>query len=236
MDEIQESIDRFFGYFDDHLDSVSGVTSPKHQRVFRKTLYLVIIDTLSKCRYPEENSNSKRFTDFVRGFANWPDCEKISLLQLRLHLDQQTNLNFPTISSYVSTQIDMWNEGSVYSAGKDPFHGELENVLNGCKQQEKDWIEKNLWYFSHLMLLWKYRNMLIHEGRSPGHGVEFEGDEDVLYTSTMDPCKWELIYPENFFHRIAKSCIVCLKNYCETNRLNPYDSYSFESSWILKKT
>lgn len=233
MNMTQANISRFFGYFSGYLGAVSQVESPSQARLFKKTLYLVIIDTLSKCRYPGQRSNSKRFSDFVRGFGDWCHHDRVSLLQLRLYLDSQACVPASILRGYASQQVDALEEGSVHSAEIDPTPAQLSAALSGQTRKEREWIKKNLRYFSHLMLLWKYRNMLIHEGRSPGHGVEVEEDEDPLYTSTTDSCKWELVFPEAFFHRVAASCIENLCSYCKVKEIDPYDSYSFESAWVV---
>jgi len=62
--------------------------------------------------------------------------------------------------------------------------------------------------FTHLNLLYQYRNSLVHELREPGHGMEFHQNHDdepfyhgmtIVEADGFSGKTLELVYPLNFY-------------------------------------
>ena len=83
-----------------------------------------------------------------------------------------------------------------------------------------------------------YRNSLVHEFRSPGHGYEFPSDEP----SYIGELKGEvgddssvvrlLDYPVGFFKKITTKCLDNVEAYLFENEIDPYASYVFGNYFI----
>jgi hypothetical protein len=57
---VQENIDSFFGWVRDTKKKIDDLSE-----LFRKMLLLSLLDTLSKCAFPKERRNWKRFVDLT---------------------------------------------------------------------------------------------------------------------------------------------------------------------------
>lgn len=227
---LQNDIDGYIGHFKGLVSSVQSLSADSQVSLFRQTLLVSILDTLSKCRYPTETRNSVRFKTFIRNFSNWPDYNKVSLTQLQLYLNRLSNNPYPLTLDYVNALISTWKKGDAISIANDPDYALIENI-----EQMRE-----LNKFTHINLLWSYRNILVHEARKPGYGMALSSDDEPFYHS-MDYMNgnfqvvrwgWELVYPENFYSKITQNCIDNLEKYLVANNQNPYDSYKFGSSWI----
>jgi len=93
----------------------------------------------------------------------------------------------------------------------------------------------------HFNLLYAYRNSLVHELREPGYGMEFDENEEYPYYhgrtiiyGDREERRIELVYPVNFFRRIAATCITGLEIYLKDTQLDPYDYYKFGTYWIAE--
>jgi hypothetical protein len=95
--------------------------------------------------------------------------------------------------------------------------------------------------FTHLNLLYQYRNSLVHELREPGHGMEFhkEHGEPFYHGSTTVGTNaysreetLELVYPLNFYFGLTENVINNVERYLRKNAIDPYRCYRFGSSWI----
>lgn len=75
-------IDRFIGYFREQLDLIDGIPKSDSSKIFKKALYISVIDTLSKCVFPHRVGNRERFVAFVMRFSNWREGYNVSMPHL----------------------------------------------------------------------------------------------------------------------------------------------------------
>ena len=81
---------------------------------------------------------------------------------------------------------------------------------------------------------------MIHEFRTPGKGSDFIQKDEIYYHhfghfgESKSERTWELVFPVNYLQKLVENSIDNLKYYCKQNKINPYDSFSFDSRCITK--
>lgn len=225
----REKIEAFFDHFSKLVDSIKHLKAEGYVKQIRVTSLIAVLDALSKCRYPNELRNGFRFKTFIVNCAEWQECEKISIPQLNLYLSQLPTSQYSLLKAYVNQELASWTVGSEISISVDP---EI-NILNSIEPVPL------INDFKHVDLLWNYRNLLMHEARTPGYGMNLSNDTNCYYHSMIYQGKvirdgWELVYPEAFFFRITENCIRLLREYCESSNYSPYDSFKFSSLWKMR--
>lgn len=221
---IKDKIDRYCSHFTEKLQELSPIENP----LFKKILLVTMLDALARAPFPKETSNKKRFVDFVDKFSDWQEKYRISLPQLSLLLESKPST---PLKNEVLKRLSFWDKTKEVLLSKDP---ECSDILYYASNEEINLIEK----FKHSILLYAYRNELVHEFRKPGYGLEYSGDENPYHhtvnNKTTDLYIWETVYPVDFFMHIVKSALKALKEYLLRENINPYDSYRFGSIWNRK--
>jgi len=222
----QAAVETFVKYFADQLRLIGEVTH--HQ--YRKTLFVGVVDTLSRAGVPElKDRNKERFIRFVERFAEWAEAGRVSMPQLAGNLAEQADLVHGRLAEEVDRRLTGWKDGHIYHASDDPLKDEI--LAFAVNDAERRLVEAH----THLSLLWVYRNMLVHEFREPGYDMGVLGDDPSPYYMGMDDeeglFRWELAYPTTFFAALAERALVNLKRHLEANDLDPYSFYEFGSIW-----
>src|SRR4051812_12063780 len=75
-----DNIDVFISAVRSELQGIRRLRSPFRKRV----LYFALLDTLSICAFPRVTGNRVRLVRLIDKHADWPDKDRVSLLQLRL--------------------------------------------------------------------------------------------------------------------------------------------------------
>jgi hypothetical protein len=235
---VLEQIDKFCDYFEERI-SKAAETSDK---IFKKTMLMVLIDALSVAKYGSETGIKERFTNFIKECSDWKDCGRISLPQLLLVLTDDMNLliskDDTALISYVKKYLSKWKSGHFYEFTDDPFPFEIEHIVN--LQAEKSKVENSL----HYNLFFEYRNTLVHEAREPGYGMELSSDSSRPYYHSIcfhddlgsdnTSNYFELVYPAEFIVKITKTLLYNVRVYLNEYNVNPYTQYKFSSIWRHK--
>ena len=100
---IRDDIDQFIGYFRAQNQEVEKIDL----RVFRKVLYLVEIDTLSRGAFPMVPGNRKRVVQFLDECSNWNDKDRVSVVQLKFALEENEILSGQLYAS-INGRINSW--------------------------------------------------------------------------------------------------------------------------------
>lgn len=235
-----EQIERFFDHFFGKLENISSLRSDSEE-LFKKTLYVSLIDALSKAAYPKK-SNKDRFVAVVERFGEWKEGAKLSLPHLAQLLYITPDPSFEKLRRHVFSEIKGWqiDSGGIIELAKDADRKTIYNLWPRPGDYKKLLSGLDIDSFNHYSLLWAYRNNLIHELRVPGYGMEMPKDNNPFYQCMSEfdddlkiaPKSIELCYPTKFFERLAKTVCENMKNYFERNGLNPYNSYTFGTYWI----
>ncbi len=234
MKELDDSVNRFLGFFENQLSMVKNAEFKKSNNLFKKILYVGLIDALSKTVASPKKGNRERIVSFIRHFTDWKDCEKISLPHLVRLLEKIPDPEFSPVREYAHSLMDQWSDGEVISIDREPALAKVKKVWpnNSPKPLE----DINIEHLQHVNLFYKHRNSMVHELREPGYGMEFKNDEEPFYHSMShlenESHTWELVYPLGFYEKICKSALPKLREYYLKERIDPYSLYTFGSYWI----
>lgn len=220
---LNEEIDQYINYFRQRLPEITSIASPH----YRKTLYVTLLDCLSRAGFPSIPNHRLRFVTFIDKCSNWKDKDRVSTPQLKLTLDNST-ISSGALYDAVSARLDSWTEGAILRPDSDPTFDELRTLMNA---NEQHYVEKA----RYPELLYTYRNHLVHEFRQPGYGIELSDDPSTPYyhsmTASMTGSSWELVFPAQFFHGLCDNSIAGLEVHLKNSNLNPYEAYQFGTLW-----
>lgn len=233
-DEIHKNIERYLGFFERKLEEINGSEFGESTRLFRKILYLGVVDALSKSVTLPKTGNRERITSFLQYFSDWEYQDRISLPHLVRLLTKIPDPQFSELREYTFGLFDQWHSGEVIRLDRDLTIDEVKRrwPRNVPKPLEDIQIE----HLQHVNLFYRHRNSLVHEMREPGYGMEFRENEAPFYHSmgnlNDESYFWELVYPTGFFHQLCVTGIQMLREYYIRGRIDPYDHYKFGSYWI----
>jgi hypothetical protein len=238
MSSVTDSINQFISFFREQAESISSIqiSRPVDYLVFKRILYIGIIDALSKTVYPRKG-NRDRFVSFVKNFSKWKFCEKVSLPHLVRLLEETPDPEFSDLRKFAFSHFDTWVPGEIVELDKDPDHDEVYKLWPKGKEYTTPILNVQLSSLHHANLLYTYRNVLIHEMRKPGYGMDL-GDKKVPFYHSMSHLRegqkdtWELVYPIGFFESICGCILEELEKFYISNRIDPYSLFRFGTYWI----
>jgi hypothetical protein len=222
---VRDDIDQYIADFKAQNQEIEKVALP----TFRKILYLVEIDTLSRAAFPEVSGNRKRMVQFIDTCSNWIDKDKVSAVQLKLTLEEN-GIRSGQLYDSVNWCINSWTNGLIIRPTEDLTFGEAQ-------RQSIPSESKYVNAARYAELLYTYRNHLLHESREPGEGkVPDTGCRPTPYYLDVDwfntgQSSWELVFPVHFLRDLCEGCIKGLEAHLSANNLNPYDAYEFGTMW-----
>ena len=233
MENINNKINNFISHFHNQLQAILEIESSSNSRLYKKILLNLLLDALSRVTSNSNKENRKRFVSFISNFSEWKYLNNVSLPHLLKLLENVTDPEFSKLREFVYSTYSTWPKGAVITIDKDPPYEEVKKLwpsgfgatINNIKIE----------FLQHKYLFYEYRNILVHEFREPGHGIEYEDDTEAFYHSAnldMKKETWELVYPLGFYTKICDNCINNLKNYLIKEKINPYSQYSYGSYWI----
>jgi len=223
----QEAIETYYSHFKKQLNEISDLQN----RLHKKILFVVMMDTLARARHPNVASNKQRFLKLIDDCSAWVDRNRVSLPLLSLRISSTVTNK---LEESVLARLANWDYGRIYDLSVDPPETELEPLAKS--EFERQAIQNS----RHADLLYIYRNHLIHEFREPGSGIEMDQRDTAPYYHGMTHLNhagrivnesWELVYPLGFFKVLVGSCLRNLKAHLEKNALNPYSFYEFGTLW-----
>jgi len=247
MKELRDSIDCFISFFHEQIQSIASIqlSKPGDCLLFKKILYVSMIDSLSKAVSPQLGNRSReRFVGFFKSFIKWKYSEKISLPHLKAVLENTSHPDYSKLKTFANSQSAKWVEGEIIELDKDPDYMDVFDLwpkdgngkpksINICRRN----ITLNL--LTHGSLFYAYRNTLVHEMRKPGYGLDWETKKEPYY-AIMDHLEkegklsrsWELVYPVGFLEDICESVLEVLEKYYKNNKIDPYAFFNFGTYWI----
>jgi hypothetical protein len=223
---VRDDIDQYIGYFKAQNQEIEKVAHPS----FKKALYLVEIDTLSRAAFPMVSGNRKRVVQFIDTCSNWNDKDKVSAVQLKFALEENGIMSGQLYDS-INRRINSWGYAQIIRPNDDLTLGEAQQLSTSSES-------KYVNDARYAELLYTYRNHLLHEFREPGHSAETQmgADPTTPYYHGSDSLNtgegsWELVFPLYFFQGLCKACIMGLEAYLVANNLNPYDAFEYGTMW-----
>ncbi len=237
MTDLSKDIETFFSHFKTLRQGILD-TQFKFAEVTCKSILLCsILDTLSKCVYNNVTFNRDRFVYFVDDFSGWPYRDKISLIQLRDFVDRETDIKYERTKSFLRERFKNLRPGDVYKASNDLVLADIPHLKI---------IEDEVRQFTYSSLLYKYRNSVVHEFKTPGSGVDFGHLNELYYhhmrhfevaddTNLLQKTTWELVFPIIYLSDLVLQSITNTQAYCQEHSINPYNFFFFDSSWLTSQ-
>lgn len=222
---IRDDIDQYITYFKTQNQEIATVARP----TFKKVLYLIEIDTLSRAAFPRVSGNRQRVVQFIDACSNWNDKDKVSAVQLKFALEENGILSGQLYDSVIQ-RINSWAYGRIVRPNDDLTFGEAQRQST---PSESKYVNDA----RYVELLYTYRNHLLHEFREPGYGMDLGADlPPTPYYLGMDrlsteQSSWELVFPVQFLRDLCEGCINGFEAQLSANNQNPYDAYEFGTMW-----
>lgn len=234
--KVNESISEFVTFFRDRFVEIEKI-SVLYSHQYQKVLFFSAVDTLARVYQPEKTNNRKRFTSFVEEFSSWSDGRRVSLPHLSRVLEVSTDPQFGNLRQFVTEALQGWKTGRVLPLTADP---KLEQIKERWPESVRlDGPLKGLTAESltHIELIYAYRNILIHEFRTPTADFTNTGP-CYMYQTTLGSCGdpkrggWILSYPVSFIKGVAFKCLEGLEAHLTKNQIDPYESFIFGDYWL----
>lgn len=232
---LKDAIDDFLSVFRHHLEFVYSAHLPKYEKLYKKTICIGVIDSLSKTVFPYEKSNRTRFVKFVEEFSRDYIWNKVSLSHLIRLLNLAHDPALDDLSNYALRVIGNPDFTSMepLATSVDPDYEEVRTLW---PSKIKNISGTSLEHLTHKHLFYNYRNYVIHEMRRTGGFM----DDDITHKNPfyysslhLDDGEnyWTLVYPLGFHVRI---CEVILKNIEEFYLLKHIDPFkTFDNGYYF---
>lgn len=230
-------IDKFCDYFEAQVSAIDEL-EPKpvseesitQVRLYKKTLIISAIDTLSSLRflknnYKELNRQTKaRFIRFLSEYSEWENGTLISAPYL---LEQMNNLNLKGGKLYdaLYQRLSMHND----DAGKVLNITTIDFMAADLLMLANSEIEEHLIHESqHYALLFGYKDCIAHEDREQCGVLEayqYAQPHYYSYLQEKNPdelTRWYLSYPVEHFKSLFFCSMKNMKKYFIKTGTNPY--------------
>lgn len=238
--DLDSSIDVYIDHFRSKVARLKSYHLDPQDRILKKNILASVLDALSRTTSNYSDGNRERFTAIVANFGDWPDHTRVSAPHIGYLLRNLRSPSFAKAREFIAQTLANNSDGSLVRLSSDPQLEEMKRLWP-VPADQKLMNQLSLSSFTHLNLLYSYRNSLVHELREPGYGMEFsENDDEPFYhgmTTTnaddsVEEQSLELVYPLNFYFRLTESVIQNVEAYLRRNRIDPYACYRFGSSWV----
>lgn len=230
----EEQRNIFIEHFQKQIENINSI-SCDNESLFKKTLYLNMIDALSKvATYPKNHELSVKFANTIKRFGNWEECDKISLPSLNYRLQNKKN---SSLHGYIEpdnlkSMLEKWPI-------KSPIKIELNHDLNfeSLKHSKilkngKE-LDNNIKKHQHVSLLWKYRCCLTHSFDEPvavhEENIEYPYYHGVLLASSHDKRhEIRLCYPINFLKKLTETITSNLGTFLKEKDISPHKAFNYQ--------
>jgi hypothetical protein len=235
------SVEQLCSYFEREIASIIrlrhqdeyGSEGNGNVRRYRKSLLISLIDTLAGIRfhrttYPQlAKSNRERFLRFVKEHAAWNMQHLVSMPFLNDAL-ARGGIRDSALAGHVRKAVAGFSTDSPLSVRATLIDKSLD-VLDKLATSEAE--KQALVGCSHPSLLYKYRNYVVHESRTPGYAMEVTDEPEAHYNGYINNPSWHLAYPTAMFVDIATSSVASVRNYMHTNNVDPYLAVDDTTRW-----
>ncbi|WP_202081591.1 hypothetical protein [Caldalkalibacillus salinus] len=237
--KLLEDIDSYIQAMKEIQDSINQLQGEKFLKNHQKTLLFSLLETISNGVYGDKYRNTDRFKKFILEFCEWEDAERVSLQQLFLVFKEgQPSQEFRNLKIHVLNGIQEYPPASPAPFSCDSTVEEIKalmpkgvTTINGV----------DIHNLTHVNLLWKYRNSLVHEARSIGSQELFDHTDYphyVHFTMLEKDGQWEvwkISYPVQFFNNLIEKALVNVREKLIEIEHDPRSNYDFGELWVKSK-
>ncbi len=237
---VDEAIGIHIGHFRKTLARLKEYALHPEDRLLKKNILVSLLDAVSRTTSDYADGNRERFTGIVANFGDWPNHSRISAPHISYFLRNLRSPAYEPARKFIAEVIRQNSHSGFVTLFNDPQFDEVRKLWP-VPPEQKLVNQLSLCSFTHLNLLYHYRNSLVHELREPGHGMEFhDNHEEPFYHGTTTPKDdgvageetLELVYPLKFYFALTERVLDNVEQYLRKNAIDPYSCYRFGSSWI----
>lgn len=221
--KLEDEITQFSSYFTESIGTVERAQLPP---MFRKILFMGIIDTLSRAGCPKTKGHRVRVIKFIDECSGWRDKDRVSAPQLILNLEEE-KISSGSLYKLAVERVESWEEGHIVRSEADLSFEEADAVAG---KEEKSLVRAA----TYKELFYTYRNHLIHEFNEPGYGMPLSQDLSTPFYHGLMGGPWQLVFSAPFIKGICVGCLEGLVKQLISEARNPYDCYEFGSMWRRK--
>ena len=125
---MSNDVQQYIQYFRDQLPKIARI----EDRLYRKVLYVTVIDTLSRAGFPQISKHRERVITFLDECSGWGDKDRVSPLQLKLVLEKSGNKTSGALYADVKSRVEGWTYGVIIRPDSDPTIDQLRSLPDGC--------------------------------------------------------------------------------------------------------
>ncbi len=233
---INENVDRFCDYFLHQSNVINnltceeneaeGVTDGEQLFLHKQNLYVCLLDSLSSIRFHKTfykelaKQNRLRFVRFIREYCDWPEGNMVSLPFLIDNIPKKYRNNSlaKSIEEKLNTFHDLHDSVSISDVDEEII------LLNTLALNEAE--EESIEYNQHYSILYRYRNYLVHESRTPGGSMQsmvIDETTACYHQYVDDDQRLYLIYPVGLMKRLLDNAIYSLRVFFKDKKIDPYE-------------
>lgn len=233
-----DDIDSYIQAMKDIQVSINQLQGEKSLKNHQKTLLFSLLETISNGVYGDRYRNTDRFKKFILEFCEWEDAERVSLQQLALLLENTQAHEYQRLEKHVFKGIDHYPPASAAPFSCDSSLDEIKDLM---PKGITSIMGVDIHNLTHVNLLWKYRNSLVHEARSIGSMELFDHTDYphyVHFTMMEKDGQWEvwkISYPIKFFNNLIEKALVNVREKLIEIEHDPRSNYDFGELWVKSK-
>lgn len=237
---IDDSVGIYINHFRKKIKRLKEYDFDLEDLLLKKNILVSILDAVSRTTSNYADRNRERFTEIVANFGDWPDHSRISAPHVGYFLRGLRSPAYEAARKFISDVVRQNSNGGLVPLSSDPQFDEVRKLWPVPAEQRLS-NQLSLSSFTHLNLLYHYRNSLVHELREPGRGMEFHNDHDAPFYHGVTTLEsdgsageqtLELVYPLKFYFDLTERVLDNVERYLRNNAIDPYRCYQFGSSWI----
>ena len=119
----KDRTEKYHAYFQDQLTSIQSLEN----RLHKKILLVIILDTLSRARYPSVQGVKDRFLKVINEDAKWEHASRVSLYRVLLSL---TPAMGNALRKRANESVSQWREGTMPGLEVDPLLTDIEHLAS----------------------------------------------------------------------------------------------------------
>ncbi|MDZ5712794.1 hypothetical protein [Jeotgalibacillus haloalkalitolerans] len=234
-----EDIDSYINAMREIQDSINQLQGERLLKNHQKTLLFSLLETISNGVYGDRYRNADRFKKFILEFCEWEEAERVSLQQLFLVFKEgKPSQEFRDLKIHVLNGLQDYPPASPVPFSCDSTLEEIKALMPNNETTINGVDIHNL---THVNLLWKYRNALVHEARSKGAMELFDGTDYPHYVHFTKMGKngewevWKISYPIKFFNSLIDKALVNVRETFIDMEHDPRSNYDFGELWVKSK-
>jgi hypothetical protein len=234
----KENVENYFKYINEHIKSIESISLEHYDEIYKKLLYVSVIDLLSQTVFPNKSPRS-RVVSLLKRFSNWKYGYYVSLPHLFRLLQKNPDPTFEKLRMFTKRNLEKWGNSELITLDRDLLYDDAKNLWPKNSEYKFPIENISLESLTHYELFYTYRNSLVHELHALSW-LDRKSDEEPFYmhvTSLGDDLEpieecWSLNYPITFFRNILSEIIKGVEEYLLHNELDPYAMMNLGHYWL----